>query len=106
MKAGKLTMALGAGALLALSGASALAEDRWLGERGDNWEEHVQSSRTRVQVAAERDDARRQDQVGYGDDAGYPHIAAAKSSRSREEVRADAAAADRFPDEGVGYSGQ
>lgn len=106
MKAGKLTMAIGAGALFALTGTSVVAEDKWLGERGDNWEEHVQSSKTRAQVNAELNEARRQDLIGYGDDASYPHIPVAKSSRSREEVREEAAAAQRYPEEGVEYSGQ
>lgn len=87
MKSGKLTIVIAAGALLAVAGGSAFASDKWLGDQG---QDHIVSTKTRAQVIAELKEAREQGLIVIGDDPNYPRLPAAKSTRSRAEVCAEA----------------
>lgn len=104
MKARKFSVLIIA-SLFAAAGSAALANDKWLGDRGDNWEEHVVSTKTRAQVIAELNEARTQGLLSRGD-TDYPKSAAVKSSRTRDEVRAEAISATINPDRSIEYSGQ
>ncbi len=64
MTSRKLSIAIVAGALVTAVGSGAFASDKWLGDRGDNWEEHIVSTKTRGQVIAELNEASAQGLVG------------------------------------------
>lgn len=104
MKSGKLSIAIAVGTLFAVAGSGAFASDKWLGDRGDNWEEHIVSTKTRAQVIAELEEARAKGLVTYGEEPNYPQTPVAKSTRSRAEVRAEAAKAASNPDRSIEYS--
>lgn len=90
MKSNKLSIAIIFGALIAVIGPHALASDKWLGDRGDNWEEHIKSTKSRAEVIAEMQEARAQGLLRQGDDSQYPATPAATSARSRDAVRTEA----------------
>lgn len=99
MKSKNLSIAITFGALIAVVGSNALASDKWLGNRGDNWEEHIKSTKSRAEVIAEMQEARAQGLLRQGDDPHYPATPAATNARSRDAVRAEAgkANAERKP---------
>lgn len=103
MKAHKIFLVVATG-LLAVAGSTAFANDKWLGDRGDNWEEHVSSTKARAQVIAELNDARAQGLVGYGEESGYPGTAVVKSAHTRDQVRAEAIDAATNPKRAIDYS--
>lgn len=103
MKAHKIFLVVATG-LLAVAGSTALANDKWLGNRGDNWEGHVISIKTRAQVLAELNDARAQGLVGYGQETDYPGTPAVKGARTRKEVRTEAIEAAKNPERAIEYS--
>jgi hypothetical protein len=88
MKARKLIL-LAATTMLAMSASIASANDKWLGNRGDNWQDHIKSTKTRAEVIAELNEARAQGLVRGGTMHDYPHGPVAKSTRTRDEVRAE-----------------
>lgn len=88
MKARKLIL-LAATTMVAMSATIASANDKWLGDRGDNWQEHIKSTKTRAEVIAELNEARAQGLIRGGAEHDYPHQPVAKSTRTRDEVRAE-----------------
>lgn len=105
MKMNLLSVTMVLGALISVAGVPAFASDKWLGQRGDNWEEHIQSTKTRAQVIAELNDAHAQGLLSQGEDPHYPREVAVQSTRSREEVRREAAAAAQDRSRDSLYSG-
>lgn len=95
---------LAATGLFTLAGSTAFANDKWLGNRGDNWEEHITSTKTRAQVIAELNEAFAQGLVGYGQETEYPKTPVVKSTRTRDEVRAEAIDAAKNPTRTTDYS--
>lgn len=104
MKARHIFLSVATGMLI-VAGSGASADDKWLGDRGSNWEEHVKSFKSRAEVVAELNEARAQGLVGNVGDANYPSTPVAKSTRSRDEVRAEGAQAARNPNRAIEYSG-
>jgi hypothetical protein len=77
--------------------SSALADDKWIGEEGTNWREHVtasKSSATREQVEQATIAAARRGEVRNGDELMYPQTVSG-AVRTRAEVHADAVRASR-----------
>jgi hypothetical protein len=103
MKAHKIFLLVATG-LLTVAGSTAFANDKWLGNRGDNWEQHITSTKTRAQVIAELNDARALGLVGYGQVTAYPSAPVVKSARTRDEVRAEAEEAAKNPKRTIEYS--
>lgn len=103
MKTSKFVV-LFATALLSVAGSSAFANDKWLGDRGDNWEEHITSTKTRAQVIAEMNEARAQGLLSTQIETDYPKQPALKSTRTREQVRAEAVEATKNPVRSIDYS--
>lgn len=90
--------------LFTAAGSAAFANDQWQGDVGDNWLQHIQSTKTRAQVLAELSDARAQG-IGIGaSDTDYPRMQFVKSSRTRDEVRAEAAGAAKNLNRTTDYS--
>lgn len=89
MKLNKSTFTMAA--LLVAVSTSSIANDKWLGDSGDNWQEHIVSTKTRAQVIAEIKEARAQGLISDGDDSLYPRIPEAKSTLTRDAARAKAA---------------
>lgn len=104
MKARHLFLSLATGMLL-VAGSSASADDQWLGDRGDNWEQHIKSTKSRAAVIADLNEARAQQVTGYGEETRYPQAAAATGSRSRDAVRAEGAQAARNAGRATDYIG-
>lgn len=102
MKARKLLLLI-ATSLITVAGTTAYASDKWLGDRGDNWEEHITSTKTRAQVINELNEARAQGMIGARD-TDYPVAPAANSTRTRAEVRAEAIKAAKNPASTIEYS--
>lgn len=92
-------------AFAATVGSSAFANDKWLGDRGDNWESHVVSTQGRAQVVAELNEARAQGLAGCTQDTNYPNAAALKSTRANNEVYAEAVSAAKDQKRPVEYIG-
>lgn len=106
MKARKLIL-LAATTMLAMSATIASANDKWLGDRGDNWEDHIKSTKTRAEVIAELNEASTQAWTIGGREYDYPLLPVAKSTRTRDEVRAEMIEAARSGTRTVDYtSGQ
>lgn len=95
MKSTKL--AFGIVSLILSVGAStgALADNKWVGSSGSNWLEHVQSTKTRAEVIAELEQARKNGLVTVGEEPGYPRQPTFKSGKTRAEVQAEAASASK-----------
>lgn len=98
MKLNKLALIVVTGLSLSGLSATALADDKWLGNSGSNWLEHVQSTKTRAQVLEELKQARAQGLVRIGEDPTYPQAQIEATERqavkrTRAEVRAEAARA-------------
>lgn len=90
MKPNTFPIALVASALCMMTGTTAIASDKWLGDRGDNWEEHIRSTKTRAQVIAELNEARAKGLLpNNGDASSYPEPLGAAIGRSRSEVRTE-----------------
>lgn len=90
MKSNKLSLVIAAGALLVGITSGANADDQW-SNSGSNWQEHIKSTKTRAEVIAELEQARAQGLLSVGEDPYYPSQPKATTSRSRAEVRAEAA---------------
>ncbi|RZI40078.1 DUF4148 domain-containing protein [Herbaspirillum sp. HC18] len=105
MKSNKLFTTIVIAALTATFGGGAFANDQWLGNRGDNWLEHVSSTKTRAEVRAELEQARAQGMLIGGQEPNYPAQPAFKSTRTREEVRAEVVEAAKNPVRNLDYIG-
>lgn len=108
MKSTKVSTVIAVTALLAAIGSSAFADDRIVGDAGTNWQDHITSTKTRAEVRAELEQARAQGLLSVGEDPHYPRQPVATTgSRSRAEVRAEAAEAakKRFSDPDPLYTG-
>ena len=103
MKSNKLAFVVTA--LLVSVSTSGIASDKWLGDRGDNWEEHIVSTKSRAQVIAELNEARAQGLVSVGGDTSYPRSPEIKSTLSRETVRAQAVEAAKNPQRNIDFIG-
>lgn len=81
----------------------ALADDKWIGNSGSNWLEHVQSTKTRAEVMEELKQAQARGEVRVGQDSFYPQqeLQRFQSTRTRAEVRAEAEKAARSGDIGM-----
>ncbi|MEC4722871.1 MULTISPECIES: DUF4148 domain-containing protein [Noviherbaspirillum] len=90
MKSISLSVAVIVGLLSAGIGSTALADDKWIGDQGTNWQEHIRSTKSRAQVQEELRQAQAQGLIGVGDEPFYPYQPKFVSSRSRAEVRAEA----------------
>lgn len=104
MKTRKFLVLIATG-LFTLAGSSAYAHDKWLGDRGDNWEQHVTSTKTRAQVIAEMNEARAQGLLNNQLETDYPKASVQKSARTRAEVRAEAFQAAKNSPRSIDYSG-
>ncbi|MEC4722894.1 DUF4148 domain-containing protein [Noviherbaspirillum sp. CPCC 100848] len=94
----KLLFAIAKLVMIAGVSSSALADDKWLGNRGSNWEDHVKSTKSRAEVRAELEEARRNGTLQVSNGAFYPQAPQAPQAyqgRSRAEVRAEAVQANR-----------
>lgn len=89
--------------LVAAFSSNAFADDKWLGDRGTNWLDHIKSTKTRAEVVAELEQARRDGSLRVGNSAYYPPAPAMTSGgangggRSRAEVHAEAVQANQNP---------
>lgn len=106
MKSKKIFTAIAVSTLLTALGSSAFADDKYVGELGSNWQDHIKSTKSRAQVVAELEQARANG-MQVGADPFYPQIVATPTARSRAEVRAEAkqAAQNRSRDSGDLYFG-
>ncbi len=106
MKSKKAAVAIAVSTLLAAFGSNAFADDKYVGELGSNWQDHITSTKSRAQVVAELEQARASG-MQVGADPFYPQIVATPTARSRTEVRAEAkqAAQNRSSDPGNLYFG-
>ena len=82
MKSRKLSIAVATGLLFAGLSAGAFADDKWLGESGSNWQEHIQSTKTRAEVTAELNQAHAQGLHTMGTEASDLNPPAATSGAS------------------------
>lgn len=83
-------------ALIAIT-SSAFADDKWLGEEGSNWRQHLNASKsttTREAVQGETAVLARRGEVTNGDEPMYPKTTTA-STQTRAEVHADAVKSTR-----------
>lgn len=103
MKAHKIFLVVATG-LLTVAGSTAFANDKWLGNRGDNWEEHITSTKTRAQVIAELNEAHTQGLVRHGQETEYPIVPVVTSKRTRDEVRAEVIEEAKNPKRTIEYS--
>lgn len=106
MKSNKFSQFITTGVLFAVVSSGAYANDNWIGDQGDNWYERIVSTKTRAQVLAELKEAREQGLIVNGE-TDYPPLPVAKSTRSRAEVRAEAAKVAKNTNHSMDYlSGQ
>jgi hypothetical protein len=90
MKSNKFSISIILGALVAVAGSNVLASDKWVGDRGDNWEDHIKSVKSRNQVETEVRQARAQGLAPqHGGDRGENWENQIKSTRSRTDVIAE-----------------
>ncbi|MEC4718132.1 DUF4148 domain-containing protein [Noviherbaspirillum sp. CPCC 100848] len=94
MKSISLSVAVIVAVLSAGVSSAALADDKWIGDQGTNWQEHIRSTKTRAQVQEELRQAQAQGLVRIGDDSSYPYQPKFVSSRSRADVRTEAVQAN------------
>lgn len=88
MKSRKISLLASVGLLAIAIATGAIAADKSLGDGDDNWLEHAKSTKTRVQVVAELNEARAQGLLNY-DDSSYPILPQPRVGRSRAEVVAE-----------------
>lgn len=91
--------------MLAVAGSNAVAHDKWLGDRGDNWEEHIVSTKSRTQVIAELKDARARGIEAGANETSYPNLPAVGRSRTREDVQAELVESIKRPAATLDYIG-
>lgn len=91
----KLLFAIANLVMIAGVSSSALADDKWLGNRGSNWEDHVKSTKSRAEVRAELEEARKNGTLQVSNGAFYPQQPQVVQGRTRAEVRAEAVQANR-----------
>lgn len=89
MKSKKIAVAIAVSALVAAFGSNAFADDKYVGELGSNWQDHITSTKSRAQVIAELEQARAKG-MAVGADPFYPPTAVTPTTRSQAEVRAEA----------------
>ena len=86
----KLVLSLSAAvALLVGLNSAAIADDKYNGELGSNWLDHVTSTKSGTQVSAELRHAREQGWFGVGSEWNYPVLSLPASVRTRNEVIAE-----------------
>ncbi|GAA4011929.1 hypothetical protein [Actimicrobium antarcticum] len=79
-------------AFVLTTASGAFANDKWIGDEGSNWQEHVRQSKsslTREQVQNATIAAARRGEIKSGDEPMYPKTVTS-SVRSRAEVHAEA----------------
>lgn len=86
MKSFKLSIVLAAVSLMAGIQSSAMADDKSFGDGDTNWQEHVQSTKTRAEVVAELKQAQQQGLLTISD-SDYPGTPDFSGTRSRSEVK-------------------
>ena len=84
-----------AGVLFASATTGAFADDKWIGDTGSNWQDHIQSTKSRAEVIAELNEARAAGLLSVGEDPSYPRDQAIVTNRVRNDVRTDIAAKPR-----------
>ncbi|MEC4722254.1 DUF4148 domain-containing protein [Noviherbaspirillum sp. CPCC 100848] len=95
MKSKRLISAVAGLVLIAGMSSSAFADDKWQGDQGSNWLEHVQSTKSRAEVLAELEQARKDGSLRVGNGTTYPPQPTAVNGRTRAEVQAEAVQANR-----------
>ncbi len=95
MKLTKISIAITSLSLLAAMASSAFAYDKQLGDAETNWQEHFVSSKSRAEVKAEVAQAQKQGLLSVIPNDPFRGSPATKSTRTREEVRAEAIEASR-----------
>lgn len=88
MKSKKISAFIAASAFLAALGSNAFADDKYVGQLGSNWQDHVTSTKSRAQVTAELEQARAQGLVVGGEEPFYPKQPSA-TTKSRAQVIAE-----------------
>lgn len=101
MKSKKISIVIAASTLLAALGSSAFADDKYNGELGSNWRDHISSTKSRTQVVAELEQARANGQR-VGASPYYPERTVTPTSRSAAEVRAEVNQAAQNSNSGPG----
>jgi len=91
MKSKKMVLVIATAALFTGISTGAFANDKYNGEMGSNWQDHIQSTKTRAQVIEELKQARAQGMVVGGAEPFRREMPKATSNLSRAEVRAEAA---------------
>lgn len=90
MKLNKFSISILLGVFFAAAGSNVLASDKWVGDRGDNWEDHIKSVKSRNEVVTEVKQARAQGLTPqHGGDRGDNWENQIKSTKSRAEVIAE-----------------
>jgi len=103
MKTKKSILAVASFLMVAAFSSSAFADDQWLGDRGTNWLDHIKSTKSRAEVMAELEQARKAGTLYVGNGVSYPREPAMtsggtySSGRSRAEVHSEAIQANRNP---------
>lgn len=103
MKSKTSIIALAGLLLVSTFGSSAFADDKWIGNQGTNWLDHVKSTKSRAEVVAEMEQARKDGSLRVGNGAFYPPEPAMTSGgangggRSRADVHAEAVQANQSP---------
>ncbi len=87
MKSKKAAVAIAVSTLLAAFGSNAFADDKYVGELGSNWRDHITSTKSRAQVIAELKQARANG-MQVGADPFYPRLPET-STKSRAQVVAE-----------------
>jgi len=97
MKTKQLMMSAVAGLVLITGmSTSALADDKWLGDIGTNWQDHTQSTKSRAEVRAELEQARKDGSLYVGNDSSYPPEPTFVAGKTRVQVQAEAVQANRY----------
>lgn len=85
MKSKKVAVAIAVSTLLGAFGSNAFANDKYNGELGSNWQDHITSTKSRAQVIAELKQASAQGLVTGGEEPFYPRLPET-STKSRAQV--------------------
>ncbi|WP_334187081.1 DUF4148 domain-containing protein [Noviherbaspirillum sp.] len=81
-----------AGVLFATATTGAFADDKWTGNFGSNWQDHIQSTKSRAEVIAELNEARAAGLLIGADNSTYPRDQTIATNRVRSDAREDIAA--------------
>jgi hypothetical protein len=99
MKSKKSAIAFASLLLVTVFSSSAFADDKWIGDQGTNWLDHIKSTKSRAEVIAEMEQARKDGTLQVGNGSSYPPAPAmaSGSGKTRAQVQAEAAQANQSP---------